>query len=299
MSGRSCLRIYRDHVSESSNGLPGLRFRRLHEGTRVRSAAGIPIGERLLDIWERRDVLRMLTERGLRQKYAGSVLGYAWSLIEPALLIGTYFLLLKIFHRSYPMYPLFIASSLLPWQWFASTVQSSTSTLRKNSRLITSINLPREIYPLADVLVKAVEFVLSLPVLLAVAWAYGVRPSGYILALPLVLVLEFMICTGVALLISSLNTVLRDIQQGIGIVIRLMFYLVPVLYPLSNLSPQIRRIDAFDPLVGILEVNRAVWLPAYWTGWRPVYLSVIGSVVILVLGFSVFSRVESTVLKEL
>jgi ABC-2 type transport system permease protein len=286
-------------VATSSAGLAGLRFRRLHEGTTVRSAAGIPILDRLLHIWDRRDVLRMLTERGLRQKYAGSVLGYAWSLLEPALLIATYFLLLKIFHRSYPMYPLFIASAILPWQWFASTVNSSTSTLRQNARLITSINLPREIYPLADVAVKTIEFVLSLPILLVVAWFYGVRPSAYIFALPLVLILELMICVGVALLISSLNTVLRDIQRGIGIVIRMLFYLVPALYPLQRLTGRVRRIESYNPMTGILEVNRAVWFPNYWTSWRPVYFSVIGAVVMLVLGFSVFSRVEAAVLKEL
>jgi ABC-2 type transport system permease protein len=286
-------------VAESPSGLAGLRFRRLHEGTRVRSAAGIPLADRLLDIWERRDVLRMLTERGLRQKYAGSVLGYAWSLIEPALLIVTYFLLLKIFQRSYPMYPLFIGSTILPWQWFAQTVNSATSSLRANSRLITSIALPREIYPLADVMVKAIEFLLSVPVLLIVAWGYSARPSPFVFALPLVWLLEFMICTGFALLVSSLNTVLRDIQRGIGIVIRMMFYLVPALYPLSHLTPQFRRYDSYNPMVGILEVNRAVWFPGYWTGWRPVYFSVIGAVIILVVGFSVFVRVERSVLKEL
>jgi ABC-2 type transport system permease protein len=276
-----------------------VRFRRIHEGTRVRSAAGIPVLERLLDIWERRDVLRMLTERGLRQKYAGSVLGYAWSLLEPALLIATYFLLLKIFHKSYPMYPLFIASTILPWQWFSSTVNSATTTLRQNSRLITSIALPREIYPLADVAEKMVEFLLSLPILLVVAYFYGVRPSGYVFALPLVLVLELMICTGMALLVSSLNALLRDVQRGIGIFIRMMFYLVPALYPLQRLTGTMRRWDSYNPLVGILEVNRAVWLPGYWTSWRPVYFSAIGAVIILVIGFTVFSRVERLVLKEL
>ncbi|HEX3824132.1 MAG TPA: ABC transporter permease [Mycobacteriales bacterium] len=286
-------------MADSSGGLAGLRFRRLHEATRIRSAAGIPVAERLLDIWERRDVLRMLTERGLRQKYAGSVLGYAWSLIEPALLIVTYFLLLKIFHRSYPMYPLFIGSTILPWQWFSSTVNSATSSLRANSRLITSIALPREIYPLADVAEKAIEFFLSLPVLVIVAWGYGAGPSGFIFALPLVWALELMICTGFALLVSSLNTVLRDIQRGIGIVIRMLFYLVPALYPLSRLTPAFRRYDSYNPLVGVLEVNRAVWFPGYWTGWRPVYFSVIGAFVVLVLGFSVFVRVERSVLKEL
>jgi ABC-2 type transport system permease protein len=286
-------------VADSPAGLAGLRFRRLHEGKKVRSAAGIPIDERLYDIWERRDVLRILTERGLRHKYAGSILGYAWSLLEPALFILTYFLLLKIFNRSYPMYPLFIGSAILPWQWFAQTVTGSTSTLRRNARLISSIALPREIYPLADVAVRGIEFILSLPILIAVAWFYGVRPSRFLYVWPLAVGLELMICIGMALLVSALNTVIRDVQHGIGIIVRMMFYLVPALYPLARLKQPWRHWVAFNPMTGILEINRAVWFPQYWTGWQPVYYSVIGAVVILVLGFSVFSRLESAVLKEL
>ena len=79
----------------------------------------------------------------------------------------------------------------------------------------------------------------------------------------------------------------------------MMFYLVPALYPLARLHEQLPALESYNPMVGILEINRAVWFPAYWTGWQPVYYSVIGAFVILVLGFSVFSRVESAVLKEL
>jgi ABC-2 type transport system permease protein len=284
---------------DDSLGLAGLRFRRLHEGTQIRSAVGQPIADRIYGIWDRRDVLRMLVERGLRHKYSGSVLGYAWSLLEPAMLVVTYFLLLKIFHRSQPMYPLFITSVILPWQWFATVVNSAPKTLRTNSRLITSIALPREIYPLADVIVKAVEFALSLPVLFLVAWIYRAKPSGYVFLWPLALLLELMICVGLALLLSALNTVLRDIERGIGIVVRMMFYVVPILYPLISVTPSMRRWESYNPIVGILEISRAVWLPAYWTGWRPVEYSAIGAVVILVAGFSVFARLERTVLKEL
>lgn len=280
-------------------GIAGLRFRRLHEGTRIRSAVGQPIADRLYDIWDRRDVFRMLVERGLRQKYAGSILGYAWSLLEPALLVATYFILLKIFRRGYPMYPLFISSTILPWQWFASSVNSSTGTLRQNARLITSIALPREIYPLAGVAMKTVEFLMSLPVLVIVAWIYGVKPSPFVFVWPLAFVLELMMCVGLALLVSSLNTVLRDIEQGIGMIIRMLFFLSPALYPLRQLSGGFQRIDAFNPMVGVLELNRAVWLPGYWTSWRPVLWSVIGAVVLLGVGFSVFARVERAVLKEL
>jgi ABC-2 type transport system permease protein len=197
------------------------------------------------------------------------------------------------------MYPLFIGAAILPWQWFSHTVNSSTSTLRQNSRLITSINLPREIYPLADVAMKTVEFVASLPVIVVVALIYGARPSYYLIAWPFAVVLELMIVTGLALLLSSLNTVLRDIEQGISIVVRMMFYLTPCLYPLLRVSPSFRAFESYNPMVGIIELNRAVWFPAYWTGWRPVYFSVIGAVVILCLGFAVFARVERAVLKEL
>lgn len=241
----------------------------------------------------------MLTDRGLRQKYAGSVLGYAWSLLEPAMFIATYFLLLKIFHRSYPKYPLFIGSAILPWQWFAQTVTSSTSALRKNSKLITSIALPREIYPLAEVSVRAVEFVLSLPIIIVVAWLYRARPDHYVVLLPVALTLELLMCSGMALLMSSLNTIFRDIEQGIGIAIRLLFYLTPVLYPLSKISRQLARVEAYNPMVGIMQVNRCIWFPQYWTGYRPLVLSAIGAFAILICGFSVFARVERAVLKEL
>lgn len=288
-----------NQVAGSSLGLATVRFLRLHQGTKIRSANGQPMPDRLYDIWDRRDVLRMLVDRGLRNKYSASALGYAWSLLEPALLIVTYFLLLKIFHRTTPKYPLFISSAILPWQWFAHSINGSTSTLRKNSRLITSIALPREIYPLADITVKMVEYLLSLPIVVVVAWFYGVRPSAYIFAWPLAFVCEFMLCVGMALLISSLNTVLRDIERGIGMVVRMMFYLSPALYPLMKLSPASRHLEAYNPMAGILELNRAVWLPAYWTSWQPIYSSVIGAVVAVIAGFYVFARVERQVLKEL
>ncbi|HWB65661.1 MAG TPA: ABC transporter permease [Mycobacteriales bacterium] len=286
-------------VEEVAPPAHGSDYERAHYATTIRTAIGLPLADRVVAVWQRREVLRTLVERGLQQKYANSVLGYAWSLLEPAMFIATYFLLLKIFHKSYPMYPLFISSAILPWQWFASTVTGSTSALRSNARLITSVNLPREIYPLTDVAVRAVEFALSYPVLLVVALVYRARPSGYMALLPLALVLELMMCIGVALLLSALNTVVRDIQRGIGIVVRVLFYLVPVLYPLSNLSSSFAHALSYNPMVGILVIQRAAWMPQYWAGWHPVLYSIVGSVIVLFAGFSVFARLESAVLKEL
>jgi len=287
-------------VSQPGLGLAGLRFRRLHEGTRIRSSVGQPIVDRLYDIWDRRDVLRMLIERGLRHKYSNSVLGYAWSMLEPAAFVLTYFILLKIFNRSYPMYTLFIGSAILPWQWFSSVVNSSTSTLRKNSRLITSIALPREIYPLAEVGMKTVEFALSLPVLVLVALIYRAKPTAYLLVWPLALLLQVMLCVGIALLVSSLNTVLRDIEQGINIVIRMLFFLSPILYSISDVSekrPSVAEFVSWNPVAGILALFRAPFFPQEMD-WSDVAHSAIVISVIFVIGVWAFNRLERPMLKE-
>ncbi|MBV9484637.1 MAG: hypothetical protein JO246_01115 [Frankiaceae bacterium] len=79
----------------------------------------------------------------------------------------------------------------------------------------------------------------------------------------------------------------------------MLFYLTPCLYPLLKLTPGARALESYNPMVGIIELNRAVWFPAYWTGWTPLIYSAIGAIVILCLGFSVVAGVLNTKLKEL
>lgn len=265
-----------------------------------RTATGVPFGIRLAHLWSRRDVIRMFVSRGLKVKYASSVLGYAWSLIEPALFIGVYFIVFgRIFHARYPHYPLFLATTILAWLWFNSTTTQALGALRANARLITSIALPREVYPLSVVGEKFVEYLLSLPVIVVVALLYRDTPSRYVWAFPLAMLLELILITGVALLIASLNTILRDIQRGIGVVLRMLFYLCPVLYNAKKVPGGLRHVYELNPLVGIFELDRAAFYPQYFGEWRAVWVSAIGCVLMLVIGWWTFIRLERPVLKEL
>jgi ABC-2 type transport system permease protein len=283
----------------SHSGLPGSLSAHQREYA-LRTATGLRLTARLSQIWSRRDVLRMFVSRGLKVKYASSVLGYAWSLIEPALFIAIYFVVFgRIFHTKVQHYPLFIASTILPWLWFNATTQQSLGALRTNARLITSISLPREIYPLTVVGEKFIEFLLSLPVIVAVAAIFRVAPSRYLFAFPLAVLMELVLVTGVALLIASLNTILRDVQRGIGVVLRLLFYMTPVLYKVTNIHGSLRRVYELNPLVGIFELDRAPWFPKDFGDWRAVYISAVGCVLMLALGWWTFIRLERPVLKEL
>jgi ABC-2 type transport system permease protein len=266
----------------------------------VRTSTGLRVGQRISMLWSRRDVVRMFVVRGLKVKYADSVLGYAWSLIEPGLYIGVYFIVFgRIFHSRIEHYPLFLATTILPWLWFNSTTNQSLGALRSNRRLISSIALPREVYPLSIVGQKFIEFLLSLPVVVFVAILYTTAPSRYLWAYPLALLLQLVLVTGVSLLVSSLNTILRDIQRGIGVVLRLLFYLSPVLYPVSRIHGHLRNLYEINPLVGIFELYRAAWFPEYFGDWRAVYVSIVGCFLMLAIGWFTFIRLERPVLKEL
>jgi ABC-2 type transport system permease protein len=243
----------------------------------------------------------MFVTRQLKVKYASSVLGYAWSLIEPAIFIFIYWLVFgRIFHTSYKDYPLFISTTILPWLWFSQTIQASTSALRANGKLITSIAIPREIYPLANVGEKFVEFLLSIPVVIVVALLYRREPGKYIVYYPLAVVMELILIIGVAFLIAAVNTILRDVQRGIGVVLRMIFYLSPVLYAMNKVGHgSLSVLEKFNPLAGPFELYRASFYPQYFKSWTYVETSAIGCLVFLALGLWSFIRLERTVLKEL
>lgn len=274
----------------------------------VRTATGMRLDLRIAEIWDRRDVLKMFITRGLKVKYASSVLGYAWSLIEPTMFILIYFVLVsRILSVKRPEYALFIGCTMLPWLWFNGTVTQSLGSLRSNGRLITSIALPREIYPLSAVGEKFVEYLASLPVIVLTAILYKHAPNRYLALFPLAVLMELLLITGAAMFISAMNTVLRDVQRMIGIILRVLFYMTPVLYSVKDIKTQwVRILYECNPLVGIFEMHRAAWfLPEHphthqtYFEWTPVYFAAAGSLLVFFIGYWTFTRLERPVLKEL
>lgn len=280
--------------------LPSGGFRQWWEQERRRPTGG-SVAARIAQISRRRDVLRILVARDLKRKYATSYLGYAWTLLEPALTIAIYWLIWgHVARLAIQNYVVFIATAMVPWIWFRNCVNSSTGVLRGNAKLVSSISLPREIYPLELCLTKTVEFFFMLPIVAVLALSYGMHPTHYVVYLPLVFALELVLNIGLALLFSALTTLYTDVEHGLTVAMRLLFYLTPVLYPTSRLHGAIATIYQLNPLVGILEVHRAVWFGGSLAiSPGHIAISVLGSVLCFVVGWSVFIKVEPAVLKEL
>jgi len=260
-----------------------------------------PLWSRPAAVWGRRRALGLLVSRDLKVRYAGSWLGWVWTVLEPLLMAGAYWVVFtQIFSRSAGEEPyiVFLLAGLLPWTWFNGALSEAARALRTDGKLIRSTNVPRELWVLRVVLSKGVEFLFSLPVLALFVVATGADVDWRIvLVVPATLLLA-MLLTGIGLLLAPLVVLVRDLERIVRIVLRLAFYASPVVYAVRDVPPAWEWLFALNPLAGIFELFRAGFFPELLDPSR-VALSVGVSVVVLVLGWAVFARLERTVLKEL
>lgn len=265
-----------------------------------RRPTGGSAAARIAQLSRRRNVLRMLVVRDFKKRYENSYLGYAWAVIEPALLISIYWLVFhKIARLGIDHYVLFIATAIMPWLWFRNVVQGSSASIASNAKLVSSINLPREIYPAALVLTEGLEFLMTLPVVWVVALFYGTPPTHYLVFYPLVILLELVLVTGAALLMSALTTMFRDVDRVLSPLLRIFFYLTPVIYPTGRIHGAPHFVYTLDPLVGIFELHRKVFFPDTHITAQMIATSIVGAFVIFAIGWWVFIRFERSMLKEL
>ncbi len=251
-----------------------------------------------------RRVLYLLVSRDLKVRYAGSLLGYVWTVLEPLLMAGVYwFVFTMVFSRAglAPGVPyiVFLLAALLPWNWANGVLTEASRALTREAKLVRSTNMPREIWALRAVLSKGAEFVLSLPVLAAFMLVLGVGVPAQVVFVPFALLLLGVLLVGLALLIAPLAVLFSDVERVVRIVLRLLFYASPVIYAVRNVPADLTWVYSLNPFAGILDLIRFLVLPNQSVNaWLVVSAAAI-SVGVFFLGSLVFSRLEPAVLKEL
>jgi ABC-2 type transport system permease protein len=271
-----------------------------HSGNSQAGAIG-----RLRRVWEYRRILALLVRRDLKVRYSESFLGYIWTILEPLLMTLIYwFIFSKIFKRgdaSEDPFVLFLLMGQLLWGWFNVSVVGGSKALRAESQMVRSSNVPRELWILRVVMTGFVEYVFSLPVMAAFALAYMKQPHVTMLLMPVAWLLMFVLGTGLGLLLAPLNILVRDSEKLIPIVLRLLFYMSPVLYSIEAVVkqvPAIKYVYGLNPLVGPLSMARAGFYPDELR-WEYIWHSIALDVIIFALGMFTFIRLERQVLKEI
>ncbi len=251
-----------------------------------------------------RRVLYLLVTRDLKVRYAGSLLGYVWTVLDPLLIAGVYwFVFTKVFSRAglAPGVPyiVFLLAALLPWNWANGVLTEASRALTREAKLVRSTNTPRELWVLRAVLSKGMEFLFSLPVLAGFMLVLRVGVPPRVVFVPFALLLLGVLLVGLALLIAPLAVLFSDVERVIRIVLRLLFYASPVIYAVRDVPAHLAWIYSLNPFAGILDLIRFLVLPNQSVhAWLVVSAAAI-SVGVLLLGSFVFSRLEPAVLKEL
>lgn len=261
---------------------------------------------RISKIIKARRTLNLLVKRDLKVRYADSVLGYVWSIIDPLMMaLIFWFVFTVIFQRGVGNEPyiVFLLAAMLPFNWFQNAIGDTTRAISGSARLIKSTALPREIWVIRLVLSKGVEFILSLPVLLAFALTAGATFSWYLLLYIPAILIQIVLITGLGLMIAPLVVMVRDVERLVKIVLRFMFYATPVIYGLSDIYKAdmpdfLRQIYLLNPMTGLVSMYRSGFFGEQ-LHWDAIISSVIVSLILFFAGWKVFSKLESAVLKEI
>ncbi|SDF88624.1 ABC-2 type transport system permease protein [Blastococcus aurantiacus] len=260
-----------------------------------------PATSRASALWRSRRIFALLVVRDLKVRYAGSALGWLWSVLDPLLMAVVYwFVFTTIFERTVGEEPyiVFLLAGLLPWTWFNGAVTDTARALRVDEKLVRSTSVQREVWVLRLVASKGLEFLLSLPVLAIFAVAFGADLHWQVVYAPLALVLQTVLLAGLGLLLSPLIVLVRDLERVVRIVLRLWFYVTPVIYGAVDIPEEYRAVFALNPLTGVFSLYRAAFFPDQVV-WSHVATAAVVSVLVLVVGWMVFARLERTVLKEI
>lgn len=245
--------------------------------------------------------LWLLSARDLRVRYATSVLGYLWSVLDPLVMSAIYwFVFTVVFRRTVGAEPyiVFLISALLPWVWFNTAVGDFTRAFKKDARLIRSTAIPRSIWVVRVILTKGLEFVFALPVLVLFAVFAGAQANWSLLLFPVAMIWQMVLLLGLGLLVAPLCVLWGDLERTTALILRALFYVSPIIYGFKDLPSQLHVIGALNPLSGIFTLYRVGLFPQQWEP-LPVIIGAGMTVLFLALGIIVFRSLERDVLKEL
>jgi lipopolysaccharide transport system permease protein len=248
------------------------------------------------DVVGRRRLIRYLVGAELKRTHADTAFGQLWWILDPLLQMGVYFLLFAVMlNTKIPDYPLFLFAAILPWKWFSTTLAEATLSITGHQLLIRQIQFPKLVLPTAAVLAGTVSFGFGLIALGLVYVFYLDRLSIWVLCLPLIAAVQFVLTLAIGVLFSSVNAFFRDIQNVMAHALRLVFYLSGALIPLdtiANSHPSLYVILSLNPFAVLFKAYRAVTWGTTAPDWLGLFLVLLFSIGLLGVAMVFFKRVE-------
>jgi len=230
-----------------------------------------------------------LVKREVKLRYRGTWLGFLWSMLNPLIMTAVYTLIFSLYLRiDIPNYPAFLVCALLPWNWFNEAIVLGTNCLIDRPGFLRDAVFPSEVLPLIAIATSMMNYVFSLPVLFFILLIFKVTLSWALLALPVIMTVQFLFTLSIVFFLGTYNVYFRDLQYIVQHVLMAGFFLTPIIYDFSIVPERFLLILKLNPMAHIINSYRQIFFYNGWPFWDNIGYVFILSMVLIIIGSWVF-----------
>lgn len=253
------------------------------------------------EIYEYRQMIVSLVQKDLRGRYKGSILGFLWTFINPLFQLIIYTLVFStIMRMGVDKFYMFLFVALVPWIFFNACLQQGASCILDNKEMVKKIYFPRIVLPLSYVTSSFVNMLFSFVVIFVVLLItrFGINLTA-LCFLPVVMLIEYMLALGIALITSACTVYIRDLQHILSIISMGWMYLTPIVYPPTMVPEQYRAIFNINPMTPIVTAYRDILYYKQIPQMSTLLHAGIMGLVLVIVGVLVFNRLQKNFVEEL
>lgn len=251
------------------------------------------------NLYNYRELLKSNVKKEIRGKYKGSFLGVLWSFINPLLQVAVYAIVFPYIMRVQTSnYLQYLIIGIIPWTFFVTVINQGMITVRMNGGIIKKVYFPREILPISVVVSGMVNFFISCLIILLFCVGGGLGISWHLVLIPIIALLQFFITLGLVLALSAINIYIKDTEYIVQFILNMLFYATPILYPATLFPERLRWILYLNPISGIVECYRDIFMNHAIPSLNTILYLVIIAAVMFFIGLVIFRKLEKGFAEE-
>ncbi|AOK58416.1 ABC transporter permease [Burkholderia ubonensis] len=257
-------------------------------------------------LWDYRGFILGSVKREFQSKYRNSLLGAAWTVLNPLAMIVVYTVIFsRVMHARLPgvdstfAYSIHLCAGVLPWGMFVEIVSNGQNTFVNNANLLKKLSFPRLCLPIIVVINALVNFAIVFGLFTVFLVMTGNFPGLPYFAVIPVLTLMTLFAIGLGITLGVLNVFFRDVGQFFGIVLNFWFWLTPVVYAANILSKSAQEALRFNPMAPVIEAFQVMMVQHVWPDWSMLLYPLVLSIGLCLAGFSLFRKHAGEMVDEL
>ncbi len=254
----------------------------------------------LVNLWNIREKILYFSILNIKQRYKGTYLGFAWTALEPLFLfLLLYTVFTSIRFRAEDNFAIYLLTGVILFHIFSRGTMGGLGSIRNNSHIIKSFNLPKEIFPVTATTSTAILLVVQVGVFFGLMPFFQFIPPWTVIFLPVVLILVLLLVLGFSYILSIVSVYLRDIQPAWAVIVHALFFVTPIFWYVKDANEILLAFHQVNPLGQILELAHKIMIFGEVPTFNEWLYPVVFVVAIFIFGFAIFKKFESRIAEVL